>query len=31
VIQGQKMLSRDSLKNPAALDYYIGLKEVQED
>jgi acetoacetyl-CoA synthetase len=31
VIQGQKMLNRDSLKNPAALDYYIGLKEVQED
>lgn len=31
VIQGQKMLNRDALKNPAALDYFVGLKEVQED
>lgn len=31
VIQGLKMLNRDTLKNPEALDYFIGLKEVQED
>jgi acetoacetyl-CoA synthetase len=31
VIQGQKMLNRDALKNPAALDYFVGLKEVLED
>ncbi len=31
VIQGQSMLSRETLKNPEVLDFYIGLKEVQED
>jgi acetoacetyl-CoA synthetase len=31
VIQGQEMLNRDALKNPEALDYFVGLKEVQED
>ena len=31
VIQGQKMLNRDMLKNPEALDFFIGLKEVRED
>ena len=31
VIQGQKMLNRDALKNPEALDFFIGLKELQED
>jgi acetoacetyl-CoA synthetase len=31
VIQGQKMLDRSALKNPEALDYFVGLKEVQED
>jgi acetoacetyl-CoA synthetase len=31
VIQGQKMLNRDTLKNPETLDFYIGLKEAQED
>lgn len=31
VIQGQEILNRDSLKNPDALDFFIGLKEVKED
>lgn len=31
VIQGQKTVNRDALKNPEALDYFIGLKELQED
>jgi acetoacetyl-CoA synthetase len=31
IIQGQEMLARDTLKNPEALDYFAGLKEVRED
>ncbi|MBN1628037.1 MAG: acetoacetate--CoA ligase, partial [Deltaproteobacteria bacterium] len=31
VIQGHEILNRDSLKNPEALNYFIGLKELQED
>jgi len=31
VIQGEKVLNKDALSNPDALDYYAGLKELQED
>ena len=31
VIQGQEVLNRDALSNPEALDYYMNLKELQED
>ena len=31
IIQGQKILNRDALRNPDALDFYAGLKEMQED
>ncbi|MHB8907361.1 MAG: acetoacetate--CoA ligase [Syntrophales bacterium] len=31
VIEGQAVLNRDALKNPEVLDYYAGLKELQED
>jgi acetoacetyl-CoA synthetase len=30
VIEGQVVENRDALKNPEALDYYVGLKELQE-
>jgi acetoacetyl-CoA synthetase len=30
-IQGELVLNKDALKNPAVLDYYAGLKELQED
>jgi len=31
MIQGQKVLNKDALSNPGALDYYAGIKELQED
>ncbi len=31
VIQGQAVLNKDALRNPETLDYYAGLKELQED
>ena len=31
VIQGQKVLNKDALSNPQALDYYAGIKELNED
>ena len=31
VIQGQEVLNRDALRNPEALDFYAGIKELQED
>ncbi|QTA80691.1 Acetyl-coenzyme A synthetase [Desulfonema limicola] len=30
-IQGEAVLNKDALKNPEALDYYAGLKELKED
>jgi len=30
-IQGQAVLNQDALKNPEALDFYAGIKELQED
>ncbi|MFH1122076.1 MAG: acetoacetate--CoA ligase, partial [Pseudomonadota bacterium] len=31
VIQGQAVLNKDALKNPEVLDFYAGIKELQED
>jgi acetoacetyl-CoA synthetase len=31
IIQGQPVLNRDALRNPAVLDYYADLPELQED
>jgi len=31
VIQGQAVLNKDALRNPEILDYYAGLKELQEE
>jgi acetoacetyl-CoA synthetase len=31
VIEGQAVQNRDALKNPEALDYYAGIRELQED
>jgi len=31
VIEGQAVLNRDALRNPEALDFYAGIKELQED
>jgi acetoacetyl-CoA synthetase len=31
VIQGQEVLNKDALSNPEALDYYKGIKELEED
>jgi acetoacetyl-CoA synthetase len=31
MIQGRKVLNKDALSNPGALDYYAGIKELQED
>ena len=31
VIQGQEVLKKDALSNPEALDYYKGIKELEED
>jgi acetoacetyl-CoA synthetase len=31
VIQGKPVLNKDALRNPEVLDYYAGLKELQED
>ena len=31
VIQGQEVLNKDALSNPQALDFYAGIKELQED
>ncbi|MBW2220458.1 MAG: hypothetical protein JRF40_13380, partial [Deltaproteobacteria bacterium] len=31
VIHNQPVLNKDALRNPEALDYYIGLDELQED
>ena len=31
VIEGQTVLNRDALKNPESLDYYAGIKELQEE
>jgi len=31
VIQGQSVLNKDALRNPEILDYYAGLKELQEE
>ncbi len=31
VIQGQEVLNKDALSNPESLDYYVNLKELQED
>ena len=30
VIQGQAVLNKDALRNPEALDFYAGIKELQE-
>jgi acetoacetyl-CoA synthetase len=30
-IQGLAVLNKDALKNPEVLDYYAGLKALQED
>ena len=30
-IQGQAVLNKDALKNPGVLDFYAGIKELQED
>jgi acetoacetyl-CoA synthetase len=31
VIEGQAVLNRDALRNPEALDFYAGIKELKED
>ncbi|MBW1818964.1 MAG: hypothetical protein JRJ60_17635, partial [Deltaproteobacteria bacterium] len=31
VIEGQPVLNKDALSNPEALDYFSGMKELQED
>jgi acetoacetyl-CoA synthetase len=31
VIQGQEVLNKDALSNPQALDFYAGIKELQQD
>jgi len=31
VIEGKPVLNKDALRNPEVLDYYAGLKELQED
>ncbi len=31
VIEGQAVQNRDALKNPESLDYYAGIRELQED
>jgi acetoacetyl-CoA synthetase len=31
VIHGQEVLNKDALRNPESLEYYAGLKELQED
>jgi hypothetical protein len=31
VIHDQEVLNKDALRNPESLDYYAGLKELQED
>jgi acetoacetyl-CoA synthetase len=31
VIEGKAVLNRDALRNPEALDFYAGIRELQED
>ena len=31
VIEGQAVQNKDALKNPEVLDYYAGIRELQED
>lgn len=31
MILGEEVLNKDALSNPEGLDYYAGLKELQED